>query len=179
MRKEDCFYLGKIVSKYSFKGEILVKLDTDEPEVYENMESVFVNLSGDNLVPFFIKNCRLHKSALLRIDFEDINDESGADRIMGTKLYLPLEFLPKLSGTKFYFHEVIGFELLDSVHGNIGTITAVNDNTSQALFEVLKGDTELLIPINDDIITKVDRENKTIHVTTPEGLVSLYLGDTI
>lgn len=175
MRKEDCFYLGKIVSKYSFKGEVLVKLDTDEPEVYENMESVFVRLSADNLVPFFIKSCRLHKSALLRIDFEEINDEASADRIMGSELFLPLELLPKLTGNKFYFHEVIGFSMQDSVYGDIGTITDVNDSTTQALFEVKKDDKELLIPINDDIVTKVDRTNKVIHVTTPEGLVDLYL----
>ncbi|PHQ58989.1 MAG: 16S rRNA processing protein RimM [Maribacter sp.] len=174
MQKSDCFYLGKIVSKYSYKGEVLVKLDTDEPEIYDNMESVFVSL-GNNLVPFFIKRCRLHKSKLLRIDFEEVNDESDADRIMGYELYLPLTFLPKLEGDKFYFHEVIGFTLLDSVHGNIGTVQSVNDTTSQALFEVQKGDKQLLIPITDEIITKVDRENKTINVTTPDGLVALYL----
>lgn len=174
MRKEDCFYLGKIVSKYSFKGEVLVKLDTDEPEVYEKMESVFVSLRN-NLVPFFIKGCRLHKSALLRINFEEINDESAADRIMGSELYLPLGLLPKLSGTKFYFHEVVGFVVQDSKHGDIGHITGVNDNTSQALFEIEKEGKQLLIPITDEIITKVDRKNKAIHVTTPEGLVNLYL----
>jgi len=174
MRKEDCFYLGKIVSKYSFRGEVLVKLDTDEPEIYENMESVFVALRN-NLVPFFISKCRLHKSALLRIDFEELNSEDDADKIMGAELYLPLSFLPKLTGNKFYFHEVIGFKVIDEVHGDIGIIQSVNDTTSQALFEILKGDIQLLIPINDNIITKVDRENKTILVTTPEGLVDLYL----
>ena len=174
MRKEDCFYLGKIVSKYSFKGEVLVKLDTDDPEIYENMESVFVSL-GNNLVPFFIQRCRLHKSNLLRIDFEEVKDESDADRIMRCDLYLPLTMLPKLTGNKFYYHEVIGFSVLDDVHGDIGLIEGVNDTTSQALFEIKKGDKQLLIPINDEIIKKVDRQGKTISVTTPEGLVDLYL----
>ncbi|MBA6313488.1 ribosome maturation factor RimM [Cellulophaga baltica] len=174
MLKSDCFYLGKIVSKYSFKGEVLIKLDTDEPEEYENLESVFISL-GNNLIPFFIKKSRLHKSTLLRVRFEEIADESDADRIMGSEIYLPLTLLPKLTGDKFYFHEVIGFTLLDSVHGDIGVIESVNDSTSQALFEALKDGKQLLIPINDEIIIKVDRENKTIHVTTPLGLVDLYL----
>ena len=174
MQKEECFYLGKIVSKYSFKGEVLVKLDTDDPETYENMESVFVSL-GNNLVPFFIDKCRLHKSNLLRIDFEEVKTESDADRIMGSKLYLPLAMLPKLSGNKFYFHEVIGFKVQDAEHGDIGTITGVNDTTSQALFEINKEGTEILIPVRDEIITKLHRDTNTIYVTTPEGLVDLYL----
>ena len=176
MRKEDCFYLGKVVSKYSFKGEVLVKLDTDEPGLYENMESVFVSL-GNDLVPFFIDRCRLHKSDLLRIDFEEVKDEPTADKIMGAELYLPLELLPPLSGNRFYFHEVIGFSLVDRVHGDIGIIRAINDNVSQALFEAQKDGKDLLIPISDEIIEKVDRKNRAIHVNAPEGLVELYLGE--
>lgn len=175
MRKEECFYLGKIVSKFSFKGEVLVKLDTDEPELYENMESVFVSL-GNNLVPFFIEHCRLHKSTLLRIDFEDVKDESDADRILGAELYLPLSMLPKLTGDKFYYHEVIGFTLVDQVHGDIGVIQSINDSSSQELFEAKKDGKEILVPISDEIIQRVDRKTKTIHVKTPEGLVDLYLG---
>ena len=174
MRKEDCFYLGKIVSKHSYKGEVLVKLDTDEPEIYENMESVFVAL-GNNLVPFFIERSKLHKSSLLRIRFEEIKDEETADNIIGSELYLPLDMLPELKGNKFYFHEVIGFSMEDEEHGFIGTITGVNDMSSQALFELEREDKQLLIPITDDIIKKVDRSQKTIYVRTPEGLVDLYL----
>ncbi|MEM6893428.1 MAG: ribosome maturation factor RimM [Bacteroidota bacterium] len=181
MRKEECFYLGKIVSKYSFKGEVLVKLDTDDPEQYKNLESVFVSLGSlsgrqaGNLVPFFVDRCRLHKSNLLRIDFEGVKDEASADNILGAELYLPLSVLPKLEGDKFYYHEIIGFEVMDVSHGSLGFVESVNDSGAQDLFEIKKGDIELLIPVSDDIIQNVDRKQKQIHVKTPEGLVDLYL----
>ncbi|MGB5482487.1 MAG: PRC-barrel domain-containing protein, partial [Eudoraea sp.] len=75
----------------------------------------------------------------------------------------------------FYYHEIMGFDVIDSQHGNIGVIKGVNDSVSQALFEVEKDDKQLLIPVADNIIDKVDRESKTLYVTTPEGLVDLYL----
>ena len=119
MRKEDCFYLGKIAKKFSFKGEVLIYLDTDEPELYENMESVFVEMNK-NLIPFFIKESSLHKNDFLRVSFEEVNSEQDADAILNKEVYLPLSTLPKLSGNKFYFHEVIGFEIEDERIGVFG-----------------------------------------------------------
>ncbi len=174
MKVEDCFFLGKIVRKYSFKGELLIKLDTDEPELYSQLDSVFI-MVRNNLIPFFIESSQLHKSDLLRVKFEDVNTEEDADALIKSKLYLPLEFLPKLEGNKFYFHEVIGFTVEDINFGNVGIITGINDNTAQALFEINRNGTEILIPMNDEFIKKLDRENKTIHVETPEGLIDLYL----
>ena len=174
MKKEDCFYLGKIVKKYSFKGEVLAKLDTDEPDIYENLDAIFLELRN-NLVPFFIEHSQLHKSELLRIKFEDVDAEADADAIMKSGLYLPLDLLPKLKGDKFYFHEVIGFTIEDTNFGKVGVIKAINDSTAQALFEIDREGTEVLIPMNDELIVKVDGENKTILVETPEGLIDLYL----
>jgi len=174
MRKDECFYVGTIVNKFSFKGELLVKLDTDEPELFLEMESVFIEI-GKNLVPFFIERSQLHKSLLLRVKFEDVDDEPMADSLMKRELYLPLSALPKLEGTQFYFHEVIGFEIIDVEYGSVGTITGVNDSTSQALFEIDHDGDQVLIPINDEFIEKVDRENKTITVNAPDGLIDLYI----
>ncbi|MFJ1430868.1 ribosome maturation factor RimM [Capnocytophaga canimorsus] len=174
MNLKDCFFIGTIVSKFSFKGEVLVKLDSDDPEVYENMESVFIALGGKP-VPFFIEKCSLHKSDLLRIKFEDVSSEADAEALMKHKLYLPLSFLPKLSGNQFYFHEVIGFTVKDVHYGEVGTIVGVNDTTSQALFEIERDGKQILIPMNDDFLVEVNRKNKTIVVQTPEGLIDLYL----
>ena len=174
MHKEDCFFLGKIVKKYSFKGELLVTLDTDEPEMYTEMESVFVELNH-NLVPFFIESVSLHKSRMLRIQFEDVYSESEADQLIGSELYLPLDLLPPLEGNKFYFHEVIGFKVKDTQKGDIGTLSGVNDQTAQALFVIDFNGTEILIPINDQFIKEVNRKESFILLDTPEGLIDLYL----
>jgi len=174
MKKEDCFYLGKIVSKYSFKGELLIKLDTDEPGLYENLDAMFIDLRN-NLVPFFIESSQLHKSDLLRVRFEDVDNEPDADALIKSDVYLPLEFLPKLEGNKFYFHEVVGFKVEDINYGTVGTIVSINDSTAQALFEIDRDGIEILIPINDEFINKIDRTNKTVFVETPEGLIDLYL----
>ena len=174
MRKEECFYLGKIVKKHSFKGEVVIKLDTDEPELYGNMESVFVDL-GNNLVPFFIEKSSLSKGTMLRIKFEDIDSEDDADAIMRSGIYLPLSLLPKLEGNKFYFHEVIGFKVIDANYGEVGVIMNINDKAAQPLFEIDRNGTEIFIPLIDDFIKKVDRENKEVQVETPEGLIDLYV----
>mgnify|MGYP003398430100 FL=1 len=174
MRKEDCFYLGKIAKKFSFKGEVLIYLDTDEPELYENLESMFVEC-GKHLVPFFIENSSLHKNDFLRVRFEDVKDEEEADALLGNHVYLPLKMLPKLTGNKFYFHEVIGFEIEDKRFGFVGEIQSINDSSAQPLFEVLNGDVEILIPMIDHFLVKIDRENKKVLMDLPEGLIEMYL----
>ena len=174
MRKEDCFYLGKVAKKFSFKGEVLIWLDTDEPGLYENMESVFVDFNN-NLVPYFIMNSSIHKNDFLRVRFEDVANEEEADFLLGHAVYLPLTMLPVLEGNKFYFHEVIGFDAEDTRLGNIGKIVSINDSSAQPLFEILKGEVEILIPMIDDFIVKIDRENKKVVMDTPVGLVDLYL----
>ena len=174
MQKEDCFYLGKIVKKYSFKGELLVKLDTDDPSIYTKMESVFID-KNKSLIPFFIERSSLHKSTLLRVKFEDIDSEEDADKLLKSELYLPLEFLPQLTGNKFYYHEIVGFEAEDLSFGLVGIVKGVNDTTNQAILEIERNGSEILIPLIDDFIKSVDREQKKIILEVPEGLIDIYL----
>lgn len=174
MQKEDYFFLGKIVKKHSFKGEVVIKLDTDEPELYKNMESVFVNL-GNNLIPFFIEHSLLSRGTMLRVKFEDVSSEADAEAILKSDVYLPISLLPELSGDKFYYHEVIGFTIVDTNFGKVGTITSINDISAQPLFEIDQNGREIFIPMIDNFIKKVDRKNKIIEVETPEGLIQLYL----
>lgn len=174
MRKEDCYYLGKITKLHGFKGNLILHLDTDEPELYQNMESVFVETNG-MLVPFFLEFIQPHSGGKMLVKFEDVSPDE-AEKLINKNLYLPLETLPELEGTDFYYHEIIGFTIYDQTNTEIGVIKNVNDTTAQALFEVEINGKEILIPIVEEWILEVDRENKAILVEVPEGLVELYLG---
>ena len=112
---------------------------------------------------------------MLRVKFEDVNTEDEASFIMKSGIYLPLDLLPKLEGNQFYFHEIIGFTVIDRNFGTVGVVVNVNDAAAQPLFEIERGDKEIFIPLIDDFIKKVDRNNKEIQVETPEGLIELYL----
>jgi len=118
MRFEDCFFLGTVVGKYSFKGEVLLKLDTDEPEAYQSLDSLFI-AQNNALIPFFIEKCSMHKPGLLRLRLEDVDNEEDANLILKSKAYLPLTKLPKLTGKKFYYHEIIGFDVIDKNLGRL------------------------------------------------------------
>lgn len=173
MQKEDCYYLGKITKKHGFKGNLILHLETDEPELYQNMESVFIETNG-MLVPFFFETIGPHSKNKLLVKFEDLTPEE-AEKLVNRSVWLPLDTLPELEDDAFYYHEIIGYKVIDSRKGEIGLIKNVNDSGMQALFEIDFDGKQILIPVVDEWILEVNKDEKFIRIETPDGLIELYL----
>ena len=174
MLKEDCYFLGHLSRTHGLGGELVAVLDTDVPERYTNLESVFVEIRGE-LVPFFIESITLNSKGHFILQFEDIDAES-APSLVNRELYLPLEFLPPLEGKQFYYHEVIGFSVYDQDEAFLGTCREVKDNAAQPLFAVeSEQGKEMLIPAVDDFIVSIDRNMQRLDLQIPDGLKDLYL----
>ena len=174
MNINECYNLGSITKPWGIKGQVMLFLDVDTPEDYAELDSAFVEVKGQ-LVPYFFHIDQLNGNRAV-VTFEDLTPEQ-AHSLVGHELYLPLDLLPKLEGNKFYFHEVVGFRVVDSVYGDIGVLQQVIDYPAQPLFQIDKNGTEVLVPVIDQVIDKVDRELKTLFITAPNGLIELYLGD--
>jgi len=99
MRKDDCYFLGKITRRHGLAGNVILKLDTDQPELYNKLESIFVEING-LLVPFFIEKSSWSKLDALNLAFKG-SSEAMVDQVLGKSVYLPLATLPKLSGKQF------------------------------------------------------------------------------
>ncbi|KMQ65630.1 ribosome maturation factor RimM [Chryseobacterium angstadtii] len=173
MRKEDCYLLGKITRRHGLAGNVILKLDTDQPELYNKLESIFVEING-LLVPFFIAKSSWSKNDALNLAFKN-SSEALVDQSLGKSVYLPLATLPKLSGKQFYYHEIIGFDILDENDNECGVIRSVNDQTAQNYFVTNLDGKEVVIPIIKDWILEVNREKRFIKMQLPEGLIDVFL----
>lgn len=173
MEIKDCFYLGKVSKPFGFKGELVLFFDVDTPEEYSELDGVYIEINK-RLVLYPIETIRV-RSNKATVRFRDISPEDAL-KLIGKDLYLPLELLPVLEGNKFYYHEIIGFEVIDAEKGNIGVIKKVLEYPATPLFSIDFKGKEILMPIIDSVIENVDRETKTIYINAPKGLIELYIG---
>ena len=163
MHKKDCFYLGIIAKLHGFKGEVSLFLDVSNPAEYATLDSVFVEIDG-GLVPFFVENIKIKTKGFVAVKFQGVDSEQDAQRILKKPVYLPESFLKELDQTSFY------------VHGDVGIVENVIDMAANPLLQLNKNGVEVLLPIFDGLVQKVQRKKKELYVKAPEGLIDLYLG---
>jgi len=126
------------------------------------------------MLPYLVENLQYRGNNQFVVKLQDV-DINNVREFVQTELYLPLSRLPKLSGNRFYFHEVIGFKVVDDRLGGIGICKDFMELANNPLMQVDHDGAEILIPASQQFITEVDRENKILFVSTPDGLVDLYL----
>lgn len=176
MDQQACYELGVIARPHGLKGEVQVFLDVDNSDEYSKLESVFVEVDK-HLVPFFIESIQVISDKKAIVAFDDILSKDDADTLRGKKLFLPLDFLPQLKEGQFYYHEVIGYKVIDKNHGELGEAVTFNDGGAQVLLIMDYQDKEVLIPVSETIFLKADHEKQQILVNLPEGLLELYLNE--
>lgn len=173
MTKNDCFFFGKITKTHGLKGELTIKLDVANPSDFAELRYVLIEDRG-NLIPYFIDYQKINSDKMF-VKLQDVNKMEQALTYIGKAVFLPNELLPQLDDDEFYYKEIIGFKLVDAEKGEIGFISDVLEYPTQAVIQVMKDGKEILVPIHDDIIQKVNKKSKTLNIKAPEGLIDMYL----
>lgn len=178
-KKEDCFFVGSFVKTHGVKGELVAKKSSDLLEKYK-LESVLVDIDG-GLVPFFIAPNGLtpRNHATIRILLEDMDSEAKATRFIGCEIYVPFKSAPDYFEDKEEIEAsaLIGFTYIDEERGLIGVVEDIQDYSGNVVLVLELNEQEVLIPFAEENFIEIDEEEKSITMTTPEGLIDLYLED--
>ena len=170
MKKEECFFLGTISKKHGYKGELNIKLDINSKN-FKELSHLFIEIDG-SLVPFFISSFRFKNNNFGLLKLEDINNDQDCQNLIGKSVYVPLEFLPENENQGLQF---INYKLIDSIHGELGIIVSLIENNGQSLLVVEHQNKEILIPLAQPYIQKIDKTNQELFLNIPNGLIDLFL----
>jgi len=174
MKQDELFQLGKIVRTFGSKGEVVFQIDAEILSKIKKLESVFLKIN-ENLVPFFIELLQPRPKGQALVKFLDVDSTEDASLLAGCDIYIPIGLLPKQKGTQLYSIEIEGYTVIDANRGETGTVRKVLEMPQQSLLAIDFNGKEILVPIVDEIVKKIDRKNKTIHIDAPQGLIELYL----
>lgn len=170
---------------------------TDFAERLTKLPEVFVGYATGKPEPVrtALKRCWLsqnHRGQVV-FHFEGVNSINDAERFRGLEVLLPFEQRVKLPTGQYFVTDLVGcrvFEIpslapaVSSSPGSLleapallGKVREVQfpgeEFAGTPLLEVDTGHGELLIPLAEDICTRIDIAAKRIEVSLPEGLRDL------
>lgn len=171
--KDNCVKVGFILKPHGIHGELVIRFQEEYYETLDENPTLFLEI--DNLlVPYFISDegLRFKSGESVITQLEWVDTDKKAKDLCGLSVYVDrddvIEFEDEMSP-----HALIGYQLFDESLGLIGEITEVNDFSGNVLLSVEYQGKEAMVPLNEDLIVRLDEDLREIELRIPEGLFDL------
>ena len=163
--------VGKIVNTHGLKGEVKIVTWTDTPDVFEDIEYVYAKKKHEE-IKLTTKNIKYQKNNII-VKFAEINSIEEAETFKNSVLSCDREQLGELPDGVYYIADLIGCTVFEN-EKELGKISDVFNTGANDIYAVSRPQQkDLLIPVLEETIKKVDIENKRIDVVLIEGLDEL------
>lgn len=168
----EFYNVGKIVNTQGLKGEVRIISKTDfSEERYKVGNVLFLFQDGKQPIKLTIKTHRKHKNFDI-VSFEGHPSINDIEKYRDGILKIPAADLHDLPDNEFYYHEIIGLEVVDETGTTMGKIKEILSPGANDVWVVQRpGAKDALIPYIESVVKTIDLENNQVHVEIPEGLL--------
>ncbi len=175
--------LARILRPRGIRGEVVAEILTDFPERFTRLREAYL-WDGQNAPRrVAVRACWLHKNQAI-FHFEGVDSRNDAEGLRGLEVQVPLaERLPLRAG-QYYVTDLIGCEVWEhavspGAPARLGIVRDVQctgeETPGTPLLVTQAPQGELLIPLAEEICTRIDVAARRIEVVLPEGLRELNL----
>jgi 16S rRNA processing protein RimM len=163
--------LGRITKIHGCEGAVAVRIEKIFYDNIPEMESLFLEIEGRS-VPFFLEDYQSLGHETLLLWFEDYKSVEKVREFIGCQVYITEGDNTGLTGE--IETDITGFEISTSENGVIGNVKNIAENNGQFLITVVSDSgNEILIPFHEDLIVKINSDQKKIIMSLPEGLTTI------
>lgn len=170
---ENYLTIGKIVATFGIKGELVLTHHLGDDATLDGVTAVFIEEVTGKFIPYFLVSAKPRNEEEMLVVLEGYDTPEKAKKFVKKKVWL-LEADVKKSASNSAPISLLGFSMYEKKK-LLGKVIEVIEQPTQLLLSILINDKEVLVPINESTLVKIDHKNQKIFVALPEGLLDIYL----
>ena len=169
----EYFKTGKLVAASGLKGELIFKHELGKKTSLKDLKAVFIEDKKDSFIPWFIESTRIKNDSEIYLKLEGIDTREAAAKLSPKEVWMTEEDFKKYAA-KSAPASLLGYTIINS-KDRLSEILEVIEQPHQLLCRIELNEKEVLIPLNENFLKKIDHKKKEVVVELPEGLLDIYL----
>lgn len=170
--EKNYILVGKVAGSHGLKGGLNIVSFAEDLSLFKSGSKFILKDSFSGELEFFeTLSASRKKSNIILVMLKDVDGRDKADQLKGRELYVEKEALPEPEDDTWYWHDLIGMNVVEEDGNILGNVKNLMRTGSSDILEVVNGKTEVLVPFLKEIITSVSLSSRQIVVKLPEGLL--------
>ena len=158
--------VGKVVKAHGVRGHLRLVPFGETLEGLGAGEEISARLPDGSIERLITVEIRTQRKSVLFLSRE-VRTAAEAQRLVGAEICVPESRLPALAADEFYWHQLIGLEVMSVDGRRLGTIRQIIETGSNDVYVVQEGREEVLIPALAEVVREVNLERRLMVVDLP------------
>ncbi len=167
------FKIGKIVAVHGLKGELLLKHELGKKTSLKGLQAVFIEEKKNSFLPWFIQTTKIKSESEIFLKLEGIDTRETAIPLTQKEIWLTETDFKKFAA-KTAPAGLLGYSIINK-NEMLGAILELIEQPHQLLCRIEIKGKEVLIPLHEESMIKINHKKKEVIVELPEGLLEIYL----
>lgn len=169
----EYFKIGKIVAVHGLKGEVILRHELGKKTSLKGLAAIFIEDRKDSFLPWFITGTKIKSDTEIYLQLETVATREAAAKLNQKEVWLNETNFKKFAAKSAPVN-LLGYTIINSGEA-LGEILEVIEQPHQLLCRLEIKSKEVLIPLNENFLLKVDHKKREVHVDLPEGLLEVYI----
>jgi 16S rRNA processing protein RimM len=169
----EYFKIGKLIAVHGLKGELVLRHVLGKKTSLKGLQAIFIEENKNSFLPWFIQSTRIKNEEEVYLKLESIDTRESAVKLSQKNVWLPEADFKKMVAKSAPIN-FLGYEVMNEKK-SLGKVLEVIEQPHQVLCRLDINHKEVLIPLNEGTLQKIDHKKKEIYVQLPEGLLEVYL----
>ncbi|HET7116039.1 MAG TPA: ribosome maturation factor RimM [Hanamia sp.] len=166
------FKIGKLAATFGIEGQLILEHSLGKKTSLKGLDTIFIEEKNDSFIPYFITSTKIKNEKEIYISFEGIRSKEKAHFLIKKEVWLSEDNFKKFAGDAAPI-SFLGFMIINDKK-ELGQVIEVIEQPHQVLCAIVIDGNEVLIPIHENSLEKIDKKNRVLYVNIPDGLLEIY-----